>query len=64
MKFSILNLTLKAENGVQIRNFLRVVKLAYNYESWDIFRRLSYRIIPFIEVFDLSFKFKTNKLHY
>lgn len=35
---SLMKMAVNCENGVQLRNFLKIVKFAFNYESWDIFR--------------------------
>lgn len=35
---------------VRMAGFLRVVKFAFNYECWEVFRRLSTKIISFIQV--------------
>lgn len=47
---SLIQMAINAESGVQLRNFLKVVKFAFNYEAWDIFRRLSTKLINIIEV--------------
>ncbi len=52
----------KGSNGVQIRNFLKIIKLAFCYEAWEIFRRLSNKIIAFLEVIYLLNYEKIKKL--
>lgn len=47
---SLIQMAINAESGIQLRNFLKVVKFAFNYEAWDIFRRLSVKLINIIEV--------------
>lgn len=37
-------------NEVRMGGFLRMVKFAFNYEAWEVFRRLSAKIITFIQV--------------
>ncbi len=51
---SLITMAINAENGVQLRNFLKIVKFAFNYEAWDIFRRLSSKLINIIEVKPLN----------
>ena len=35
---------------IRINGFLRLVKFAFNYEAWEVFRRLSVKITSFIQV--------------
>ena len=46
---SIITMAVNGENFIQMRNFLKVVKLAYSYETWDFFRRVSTKILYYIE---------------
>jgi len=46
---SLISMAINGENGVQLRNFLKVVKFAFNYEAWEIFRRLAYKMVNLIE---------------
>ncbi len=46
---SLISMAVNGENGVQLRNFLKVVKFAFNYEAWDIFRRLAFKMVNLIE---------------
>ncbi|RNA15266.1 cilia- and flagella-associated 54, partial [Brachionus plicatilis] len=46
---SILSIAIQGNNGVHIKNYLKIVKFAFNYEAWDVFRRMSLKIIDFIE---------------
>lgn len=32
-----------------MKNFLKIVKLAFSYEAWDLFRRISNKIVFFLE---------------
>ena len=58
---SQISMAVGGEHGVQIRNFIKIIKLAFNYEAWDVFRRLSHRILAFIEAIDeLHEKFKAE----
>ncbi len=50
---SQLSMAVRGDNGVQIRNFIRVVKFAFNYEAWELFRRWSVKIMKIIEVNNL-----------
>ena len=43
-------MAIQKEDGVQIANFFKLVKMAFNYESWDAFRRMAYNLVSFIEV--------------
>ncbi|CAF0930684.1 unnamed protein product [Brachionus calyciflorus] len=36
-------------NGVHIKSLLKIIKFAFNYEAWEIFRRLSQKTIDYIE---------------
>ena len=47
---SIVTMAVNAENSIQMRNYLKVIKLAFSYESWDFFRRISNKILYYIEV--------------
>ena len=47
---SQISMAISGENGIQIMNYLKIVKLAFSYEAWDVFRRLSIKIINYIEV--------------
>jgi len=49
LKFFNSNFNQKAENFIQMKNFLKVVKLAFSYEAWDLFRRISNKIVFFLE---------------
>ncbi len=47
---SQLRMAVRGESGVNLRNFMRVVKLAFNYEAWELFRRWSFKIMKIVEV--------------
>ena len=47
---SLLSMAIQKEDGVQIGNYFKLVKLAFNYEAWDAFRRMAYNLVSFIEV--------------
>ena len=47
---TLMKMAINSENGIQMRNFLKIVKFAYSYENWEIFRRLANKTIPYIEV--------------
>lgn len=47
---NLITMAINAEPGCQLRNFLKVVKFAFNYEAWEIFRRVAYKIIQIIDV--------------
>lgn len=59
---SQISMAINGDTGIQIRNFLKIIKLAYNYEAWDIFRRLSNRIIAFIESIDELYELFKNEV--
>ena len=47
---SILELSMACEDKVPIRNFLKVVRLAFSYEAWDFFKHQSNFILDFLQV--------------
>lgn len=47
---SQISMAINGDNGVNIRNYLKVVKLSFNYEAWEVFRRLSTKIVVLIQV--------------
>ena len=57
---SQISMAIGGENGVQILAYLKIVKLAFSYEAWDVFRRMSTKIVNHIEVFNQVF-LKINK---
>lgn len=48
---SQIELAVGGASDVRVSGFLRLVKFAFNYEAWDIFRRLSSKLITFIQVY-------------
>ena len=46
---TIMQMAINGENFIQMKNFLKIVKLAFSYEAWDIFRRISNKILFFLE---------------
>lgn len=47
---TLIKMAINCENGVLMKNFLKIVKFAYSYENWEIFRRLAIKTTSFIEV--------------
>lgn len=47
---SLIQMAIDNEDTIPIKNLLRVIQLAFSYEVWDIYRRLSYRILSFFQV--------------
>jgi hypothetical protein len=47
---NLMAMAINGEDGTQLKNFLKVVKYAFNYEAWEIFRSLALKIITLIEV--------------
>jgi hypothetical protein len=50
----------KGKSEVVLKNFLKIVKLAFSYEAWDVFRRLSIKTLNYFQVNQfVSIKFNT-----
>lgn len=45
-----IGMAIAGASEIRIGGFLRLVKFAFNYEAWDVFRRLSAKIIAYIQV--------------
>lgn len=49
-KRSQIGMAIAGGNEIRINGFLRLVKFAFNYEAWEVFRRLSSKIVAYIQV--------------
>lgn len=47
---SQISMAIAGGSEIRINGFLRLVKFAFNYEAWEVFRRLSVKITSFIQV--------------
>jgi hypothetical protein len=47
---NLMTMAVNGENGIKLNNVFRIIKLAFNYESWDIFRRLAHKLLHLVEV--------------
>lgn len=44
-----LEMAISGGSEIRIGGFLKLIKYSFNYEAWDVFRRLSTKIISFIQ---------------
>lgn len=46
---SQLSMAIEGENKIQLRNFLKAIKYSFNYEAWEIFRKMAQNTLNFIQ---------------
>lgn len=51
---SLISMAVKKQNGIPIKSFIKIIKFAFNYESWDFFRRSAHNLLSALEVSNLK----------
>ena len=49
---SLISMAVRKQDGIPIKSFIKIIKFAFNYESWDFFRRSAHNLLSALEVSD------------
>ncbi len=55
---SLIQMAIENQDTIPIRNLLRIIQLAFSYEAWEIYRRLSNKVLSYFHVN------KKNKIYF
>ena len=47
---TLIQMAIDNQDTIPIKNLIKIIQLAFSYESWDMFRRLSNKILVYFQV--------------